>query len=244
MEILSSPVNLPIYCRGPALEKGMLPAFFYFALSGEDSLYLDPYNQPLIPLDSFPVRTFSFSLPFHETGKDYNEAMKTWIAAFTEDTHLTKIFFDQCLQNIQYLIDKGYVDPERMAVGGLSRGGFVATHLAALDPRLKTILGFAPMTKLLGLEHIKEMQSWNLAHLIPQLVHHKLRFYIGNRDERVSTESCFEFIHQLSESAYQAGYRSPPVELIISPSVGHKGHGTLPPTFTDGGQWIIKNLNI
>ena len=38
--------NLEVYFTGPPIEEGPRPALFYFALSGHQSLTLDPFNQP------------------------------------------------------------------------------------------------------------------------------------------------------------------------------------------------------
>lgn len=74
--------------------------------------------------------------------------------------------------------------------------------------------------------------------LIPQLTSKTLRFYIGNHDTMVGTSQCFHFIKDLTEAVYNTGNRSLPIELMISPSVGYKGHGTLPPIFENGSQWL------
>jgi esterase FrsA len=58
----------------------------------------------------------------------------------------------------------------------------------------------------------------------------------------VGTESCFQFISELSETAYQQKISSSPIELIIGPSMGHKGHGTPPEVFKDGAAWIRRKL--
>ena len=46
-DIINGPNSISIYHVGPPLELGPLPTFFYFALSGEESLTLNPYNQPV-----------------------------------------------------------------------------------------------------------------------------------------------------------------------------------------------------
>lgn len=151
-------------------------------------------------------------------------------------------------KNIADLIDDGYVDPDRMAVGGLSRGGFIATHLAAREPRIKSILGFAPLTQLGWMHewrHQKEAslaKSYDLINTIEKLTGKSLRFYIGNRDLRVGTSACYQFIEMLADYSYSNGYRSPPVDLIITPSVRHKGHGALPHIFQEGADWLKSQL--
>ncbi len=49
---------------------------------------------------------------------------------------------------IRHLIDQHVVDPEKIGAMGLSRGAFIASHIAALVPEIKHILGFAPLTRL------------------------------------------------------------------------------------------------
>lgn len=240
---LEAPSGLPIFWTGPDLADGVLPAFFYFALSGEDSLHLDPYNQPIAFLKDAPLRCFSFTIPFHGPGFDNNKAIDLWRDEFLKNPQFLDHFFQKCISNIDYLIKQGIVDEEKIAVGGLSRGGFVATHLAARDPRIKYVLGFAPVTKLSFLEELQDAgHGWDLIDQVHQLMHVRLRYYIGNRDLRVSTRACFDFIEKLTDTTFHHGHRSPTIELIISPSVGFKGHGTLPHTFKDGIEWLKKQL--
>lgn len=235
-EVLNSPIGLPIYTRGPKLSEGSLPAFFYFALSGNDSLYLNPFNQPIAFLEHFPIRCISFTLPFHGHNYDNNKALELYEHELQLNPNFLDKFFMDCLRNIDYLVQQKIIDEEKIAVGGLSRGGFIATHLAARDPRLKYILGFAPLTRFPG------SFGLDLHSLVEKLTDKHVRFYIGNRDLRVGTEACFQFISLLTENVFHHGHRSPPIELIISPSIGFKGHGTPPHVFKAGAQWIVEKL--
>ena len=124
-------------------------------------------------------------------------------------------------------------------MAGLSRGGFVAALLAAHDTRIQSILGFAPLTQLPSSNHQSTLTLFPYVHL---LIQKSLRFYIGNHDERVSTEQCFTFIKTLADHAYEQRIRPPAVELIIYPSIGHKGHGTPLTIFEQGAQWIQSQL--
>lgn len=232
-----------IYFEGPALDEGTAPSLIYFALSGQASLYEDPYNQPVLKLAKSGIRTFSWDLPFHDHGSDYRTAMSHWASEYARNPDFLSNFMKICQNNLDFLIQENFVDPSRLAIAGLSRGAFMATHLAALDPRLSIILGFAPLTQPQPIEEFAHLPTHvGLSQIAPELIHKQLRYYIGNHDTRVGTDTCFNFVHTLSQTAYNLGVRSPQVELNMYPSIGFKGHGTPPEIFLDGAEWIKLKL--
>lgn len=248
LDEIHSPSGLTIYHKGPDLQSGPLPALYYFALSGKDSLTLDPFNQPVNFLDNFPIRIFSFDIPGHGDGLENTKAIGYWARQLAEGNNIINKFIDDSVNNVNFIIENGWVDTEHMAAAGISRGGFISFHIAAKHTKINNILAFAPLILLSKSEEFKELendpivQELNVTNLIPQLVHKHVRCYIGNRDVRVGTDRCFDFIESLTETAFQQGVRSPQVELIISPSIGHKGHGTPPHIFRDGAEWLKSRL--
>jgi esterase FrsA len=228
---------------------GVRPSVIFFALSAYMSLFEDPFNQAVLLLSQQGIRVFSWDLPFHGEGQDPHKAMHHWAHEFIHHPSFIADFLDLCQNNIDYLIGQGLIDSQQLVVAGLSRGGFIATHLAARDSRIKTVLGFAPLTQLNPLEELKPFAAKSLDHLslsalVDRLIHIRLRFYIGNHDTRVGTDTCFSFIHTLTGTAFSQGVRSPAVELMIYPSVGYKGHGTPPSIFHDGAEWMKRQLLI
>jgi acetyl esterase/lipase len=167
----------------------------------------------------------------------------------TKGDYLLEDFFENVVRAIHWLIEKKIVEPASMAAGGLSRGGFVATHIAARLKHIQTVLGFAPLTELMLLKEFTENPSLkrrtselDLLTLIDALTHVRhLRFYIGNLDTRVGTDACYHFIRQLAEKGHEKHVRHQKIELRITQSIGHKGHGTDPQIFEEGGRWV-KNL--
>ena len=237
---LEGPSKGKIYWTGPDLSEGCLPALFYFAISGKESLALDPFNQPVAFLSGEALRVFSLTLPFHEEGFDKNKAVDLWVEEIQNDHDIISSFVQRVIDSIDFLIEKGLINKEKIAVAGLSRGGFIASHVAARLPSIKTVLGFAPMTIMRGNSSLAN--SLSLKQITHQLTGKSLRFYIGNRDLRVMTDKCFAFIEKLAEESYEKRIRSPQVELIISPSIGYMGHGTAPQIFFDGACWIKEML--
>jgi pimeloyl-ACP methyl ester carboxylesterase len=247
-QTIDGPNSLVIHCKGPALSLGPLPAIFYFTSTGEDSLLVDPFNQPAVFLEGQPVRFFSFTLPYHGKDVDNKIVMTNWATELSQGGQFLTTFLEQCIENITHLIDSHYIEPTNIAVAGLSRGAFVATHLAIKDPRIRTILGYAPLTTLSYLseyEFFKEMPEvakWELSGFLDQLVDKQIRYYIGNHDTRVGTDACFHFATSIVERAYAQKIRSPAVDFIMTPSIGHRGHGTAPEIFLDGMNWLINKF--
>lgn len=247
-QIIECPSGLPVYFTGPSLELGALPAFFYFALSGNESLELPPFNQPALLLKDSSVRVFSCTIPGHGLGMKNTEAMSQWTQQIEQEIDPITPFLTQCVQNIDFLIAEGVIDPQHLAAGGLSRGAFIATHIAAKHKSIGAVLGYSPLTTLKTIQEFGTLadrpiaQSLELTNAIPGLIGKQLRFYIGNRDVRVGTEECFRFIRHLTEESYLAGIRSPHVELHTFPSIGHKGHGTPAPIFQEGVDWLKNQI--
>lgn len=243
---LSLNENIHLRYLGPDPDKGPLPAVFYFALSAEESLTLDPYNQPAIFLSEYPLRIFSMDLPAHGPGLNPVHALRVWAKEYAEGKDPLSPFFSLADKAISELIKQKLVLPEKMGLMGLSRGGFVAMHIAALRSDIHTLVAFAPLTHLSKAKEFAdiEMQRLDLTHYLDVLKEQKMRLYLGNRDTRVHTHLCTDFVLSLAETSFASGQRSPPIELILSPSIGHMGHGTSRETFHEGASYLGKRLGV
>jgi predicted esterase len=238
-------LNNGLYHVGPSLDHGPLPSLFYFAISAEDSLTLDPFNQPVQFLARHMIRIFSMTLPGHENGLPATSAMQLWAEDLSKGNDCVSSFLAQAERAVNFAVDEKFIDPNKMAVAGLSRGAFIACHLAARDPRFRTILGFAPLTRLskikefASLAHNPLVNELDLIHLADTLSDRHLRLYIGNHDTRVGTRECFNFLEQIVEKKKK---RVADAELIIGPSMGRDGHGTSPEIFKQGATWLATHL--
>ncbi len=146
---------------------------------------------------------------------------------------------------LDHLFKHEWIDSKHFAVAGLSRGGWIATHLLS-HPQVKVALGLAPVTRLDFLSEFNEnsplLKELSLDLLLEKFVSKSLRYYIGNRDEKIGTASAFKFVEELTNFAYNKRVRSPEVELILSPSIGMLGHGTPPHIFEEAALWIKKKI--
>jgi len=210
---------------GPPLEEGPMPTLFYFALSAEDSLQKDPYNQPVQFLKGSPVRIFSMTLPGHEDNLPPENAINVWKERMAKGESVIPPFINKVREAIDLLTP--HFQEGKFAVAGLSRGAFIACHVAAICPQISHILGYAPLTRIKFGDG-----SLDLEFLIPQLRNRIIRFYIGNSDTRVGTENAFSFIHKLAKAAQESKIRSPPQlnSSLVHP-LGIKGMGQAPQFF-------------
>jgi len=240
--------DIALYHRGPALDHGPLPSFFYFSLSGTDSLCTDPFNQPVQFLQGQMIRVFSMTLPGHESRLPATQAMQTWADDYARGLDPIEGFLNALSSAVDFAVQQKFADPEKMAVGGLSRGGFIAFHAAARDERFRWVLAFAPITELHRVREFAHLQDdptvrfFDAVNVCKQLSSRQLRLYIGNHDTLVNTRACFDFSQRVVEEAVQQQIRSPQVELFLHPSIGHKGHGTPPEIFRQGADWISSCL--
>jgi len=220
--------DLDAHYLGLPFGLGPMPTVFYFSISAKDSLNLDPFNQPVAALDTGKMRIMSVTLPFHDDYPPLPEnATEKWNLSTFEP------FCDKLKKLLDKLIEEDMIDPESIAFMGLSRGAFVAFHLAKLFPKVKGIVAFAPM---LSLSHEPCLDVADFAKDLCQL---PIRIYMGNRDKKVSTKRAMHFILDLADCAYDANIRTAPIEMFVTSSIGHSGHGTAKKTFIEGAKWIF-----
>lgn len=240
--------GLKVAYTGPHLSSGPMPALFYFALSAQDSLCLDPFNQPVEYLSTLPMRIFSLTLPGHENNLPPTQALDIWAKEIAKGRNVIADFIANVKLAVDALLIEGALIPDRIAVAGLSRGAFIAAHAAAEIPHFRWILGFAPLIQPAFAKEFQAIsqhplvQSLSLETLVDRLIDRHLRFYIGNLDTRVGTKHCFDFVEKLAQTAFENQIRSPQAELIIGPSIGRDGHGTSKKVFHEGAQWIAEKL--
>lgn len=187
------------------------------------------------------------TIPKHDEIFQGDVAIKKWFESFSKGIDPLTNFFHSVSEAIDDLVDEKIIDPNKIAVAGLSRGAFAAAHVAAINSKIKTLLGFAPLTSLTVIEEFNQLKNieinkFDLHKLVDKLYTLTHRYYIGNLDIRVSTHLCYEYVSKLVNEMHMRGIRELPAELIINPSIGRMGHGTSQTTFTDGANWLARKL--
>lgn len=233
---------------GPDLAEGPLPAFFYFSLGGIESLTLDPFNQPVQFSKDRKWRIFSIDLPDHGENCDPHEAMRKWATRIKSQENFVAHFCEKLRKAVTFVKNQGAIGTCKVGVGGLSRGGFIAMHAAAMIDDFSAILGYAPLTRVTKMDDFAAEVPTNLAlqldadFIAPRLVGKAINFLIGNHDARVDTNSAIEITQKLIMLNIESGIKNPEIELHIAKSAGFQGHGTPPERFKRGIEWMADQL--
>ena len=173
--------------------------------------------------------------------------LNAWRVRLDQGENFVANFNTRARAVLDYLVKERYADPKQVAACGTSRGGFLAFHLAAAEPRIRCVGGIAPVTDLRALREFKPAQhpeaaeALSLIHVVPQLAGRPAWMCIGNNDGRVSTESAIAF----SRALVQAGAakvkdgETVPVDLVVNSSAGHRS------SFHDHeilAEWLLEHM--
>jgi dienelactone hydrolase len=175
---------------------------------------------------------------------DSSEALTNWRKRVENGHTLVPEFASKASSVIDYLIETGQTDPSKIAVCGTSRGGFLALHVAAADPRMKCVAAFAPVTDLLalrefgGMEKDKITNQLALRNVAGKLADRPVWIAIGNNDTRVGTDFAVELARKIAQEAV-ARKAQPLVELHVVAAAGHALHET---AHEEAAEWIAVNL--
>ena len=231
-QLLKTPDGLHFFIAGQKGDKPA-PTLFIFGGSARAALHDDDYfksGRLLIPQGWLCA---SVDVPCHDEDTRPGEpsGLKGWRFRLDKNEDIMAPFVAKCRAALDTLVKEGYTDPQRVAAAGISRGGLCAFHFATVEPRVKWVIGFAPVTDLPVLEEFKGLENHPLtkslaaASLADRLVGKHIWVCIGNNDGRVGTDQCFAFGRKVAQADLAAG-KPATIELHVMPSVGHTIHST------------------
>lgn len=209
-------------------EGGPAPTLLLLAMAGADTLATDPYGRVGRRLQASGWNVVSLDLPCHGADRRAGEPpeLAGWAARTRGGEDLVAAFRERVDDLIGHLVAERFADPDRIAAAGTSRGGFMAFHAAAGNPRIGAVAGFAPVTDLLALSEFAGqedsvlVQRLALAKAAAVLADRAIWITIGSADLRVDTDQAIRLARAL---AGEAGRRRlpPRVTLHVVPTPGH-----------------------
>jgi dienelactone hydrolase len=223
------------------------PTLFIFA-SDINATLDDPYfRQCGDALAKQGYLCVSLDLPGHGTDQREGEpgALETWRKRCDADENFIAPFTARVGTVLDHLIATGASDPARIAACGTSRGGYMALHVAASDPRIRATAAFAPVTNLMALREFGGAKNTEQVAALSLLAHaekfagRSLWVIIGDRDERVSTDDAIAFARRVTAVSLEKA-QSADMTLLVLPEP--KGHTTPQGAPELGAAWIAERL--
>jgi dienelactone hydrolase len=247
VQTLQTPSGVRYGVRG-AKPNSPAPTLFVLASTLESSLQSKEFNDIGNRLAEKGFLCVALDAPCH--GKDVKagepDGLRGWRARLEKGVDLVPGFAAQCSAVLDHLVRERYTDPARVAVCGTSRGGFLALHWAAAEPRVQCAVAFAPVTNLLALREFNGMdrhaatQALNLERHADKLAGRPVWVCIGNHDERVSTDDVIRFTRRVV-AASVAAQKKPLVEIHVMPSPGHTIH---PTAHAEAAAWALARIKV
>lgn len=226
---------------------GPAPTLFMLAGTIESTLEKPYFRQCGNELGKHGYVVVSIDIPCHgtQTIKGQPSGLTGWSHRVGNNEDIVAEFNKRLSLVLDDLIKTGIADPNRIAVGGTSRGGFLAIHFAAHDRRVKCAAAFAPVTVLAALNEFSTLKQHPLATKLDlmnqaeKLAGRPVWIVIGDQDKRVGTQHAIDLADRLSTLAEEQNVPNN-VELHVLPEP--RGHTTPKGSSSLAARWILHQL--
>lgn len=201
-----------------------------FASAMQETLRSDDFIKIGKLLAKHGYLSVSLDVPSHGEDKPAG-GLGGWRTSMESKDNFVDRFAKRASDVLDHLIKEGYTDPKKVVASGTSRGGFIALHFAAREPRVHTVVAFAPVIDLLAVTEFKGLENNDLAKELNLLRHadkladRRVWICIGNQDARVNTDDTIAFT-RLAVKAAKAPSKVVPIELHVMPTAIHRIHAT------------------
>lgn len=223
------------------------PTLFIFASSIDDSLNNEYFRQCGNQLAKQGYLCATVELPCHgqEVRPGEPAGIDGWRHRLDNGEDVVAEATGRFSQVLDDLIETKLTDPEKVAACGTSRGGFMAVHFAAADPRVKAAAAFAPVTDLMALREFasvkdrKLVDQLSLKRQADKLAGRAIWLIIGDRDDRVSTDESIQFCRAVTAASLK---QQRPALVDLHVVAEPQGHTTPKGAAELAAPWIAAQL--
>lgn len=190
-------------------------------------------------------RCVAIDLPDHgKQATPGNSGVPAWAKRAEAGDDFVAEFNARMKDVVDFLIDHGLTDPEKIVASGTSRGGFMAIHYTVFDPRVRGCVAYAPATDLrvidkyfAGVKDAPLLAELDVNRLVPELVGRPMLIFVGDRDDGVGTDTAIGFARKLSTAALKADV---PSEMDLHVLSEPRGHSLPADLEIPAARWIYK----
>ncbi|MEZ0275837.1 MAG: alpha/beta hydrolase family protein, partial [Roseimicrobium sp.] len=196
----------------PAKPESPAPTVFILANSIEGTLNSAYYRQSGNLLAKHGYVCVSVDLPSH--GQEIREGEKEGLPGWRKRCEQGENFVDEAVKKfsavLDELVDTKVTDPAKIAACGTSRGGFMALHFAAADPRVGCVVTLGQLTDMTVLREFQGIAPREMAdqlalqHYTKRLAGRAIWMVIGDCDERVGTDLVISFARSVTNESLKA----------------------------------------
>jgi len=233
----------------PKLPEQPVPTLFILGSSVEEVLNVPYFRQCGNQLAKQGVLCVSVDLPGH--GEDVRTGepggLDSWRSRCEKGEDFVAPATDHFRAVLDELIELKYADPNRIAVCGTSRGGYMAVQFAAADERVRCVAAFAPVTALMALREFHTLPDRDLADRLSlngvteKLAGRAVWLIIGDRDERVSTDASIAFCRAVTNASLK---QNKPAQVDLHVIAEPRGHTTPPGATELATSWFERQLEL
>lgn len=237
----------------PGDRTGPSPTLITAAVNMQDTLHCSAYNRCAVRLNQQGWLCVSIDIPGHGRDVRPNElvdSLSNWSARIANNENLVAEYTARVSRVLDFLVREKWTDADRIAFSGTSRGGFLALHAAAADPRITTVAAFAPVTKLSSLREFAALSehrlaaSLSVARFAKDLSSKKIWLAINTIDERVDSGEAWAAVQAIAREKLSTGCPAGSVEMHLMPRAvsDSNGHGLAESAYKIAADWIARQF--
>ncbi len=247
--LMHTPDGIEFGIWGNAKRERPAPTLIVLATTIQNTLNSAYYRHCANQLAMHGYLCASINLPCHGDQRvdGEPEGLLGWSHRASQCSDFVAEFNNRLSKVLDHLIKQGVSDPEKIAVCGTSRGGFLALHAAIHDSRVKCVASFAPVTDLSVLREFKStsenqlVKEFNLINRAKDLAGRKVWIVIGDQDKRVGTDHAIQLAREISRESRKQNSPSRVTLHVMPEPHGHtipKGAARM------AADWILQEIDL
>ncbi len=233
------------YAMYPAQFGGPAPTMVLLGASAHTNLTHPDFSRQGLLMHAKGWNVVALDAPCHGDDLRPGEAQEIlgWAARFQKDEDAVADFVRRTNDVIDQLVKDGAAKPGSVAMMGISRGGFLAFHVAAGNARIGAVCALAPVMDWGVVREFAQMRDNKLVRSTALInwadkITCPVWTIIGSDDDRVDTAKTVEVMQRLlaNNKTRNAGLA---IDLHVTSTPGHSSQAWW---HDEGAHWLLNRV--